>query len=63
MGREADYLFAPTEQIRIAGNNHGPDLLLSERRERHIDLSLGARVHHHELEIKSIGDALRIGSL
>src|SRR5262249_13323526 len=53
----------PDYQKRIAGNNHRPNLLLSERRERRIDLSLGARIHNHEFEIKATGDVLHIGSL
>src|SRR5262249_26425499 len=53
----------PDYQKRIAGNNHGPNLLLSERRERRLDLSLGARIHNHEFEIKSTSNVLHIGSL
>jgi hypothetical protein len=61
--RKADYLFAPHYEKRIAANNHCPNLLLSECSERRIDLSFGARSHSHELEIKSTGNALSVGSL
>ena len=62
-GRKADYLFAPAYEKRIAGNNHGSNLLLSECRERRIDLSFGACIYNDELEIKLTGGILRIGSL
>ena len=62
-GCEADYLFAPAYEKRIAGNNHGPNLLLSECRERRIDLSFGARIYNDEFEIKLTGGILRIGWL
>src|SRR5215468_8445728 len=58
---EADYLFAAAYEKRIAANNHGSNLLLSECRERRINLSFGARIHNHEFEIKSTGGILRIG--
>jgi hypothetical protein len=38
-------------------------LLLNECSERLIDLSFGARIHIHELKIKSTGNALSVGSL
>src|SRR5262249_28730834 len=58
---EADYVFAAGYKKRIAANNHGSNLLLSECRERRINLSFGARIHNHEFEIKSTGGILRIG--
>ena len=56
-------MFAPGYKKRIAANNHGSNLQLSESRECCIDLSFSARIHNDEFEIKSTGSVLRIGLL